>query len=69
MNANVWKLQVKEGDIIQKNHLITILEAMKMEISVFSEDEFIGTRVTKVVQKPGSIVSPGDPICFVEEVQ
>ena len=62
----MWKVQIKEGDVLEKKHLIAILEAMKMEINVYVEDKFVGRKVKKVAQTPGSIVSPGDPLCFLE---
>lgn len=34
MGANVWKILVKEGDSVNENDDLMILEAMKMEIPI-----------------------------------
>jgi biotin carboxyl carrier protein len=35
MTASVWKIQVKEGDVVKDGQVLAILEAMKMEIREF----------------------------------
>jgi acetyl-CoA carboxylase biotin carboxyl carrier protein len=34
LNANVWKIEVKQGDQVQEEDTLIILESMKMEIPV-----------------------------------
>ncbi|KAL4939807.1 hypothetical protein BDV06DRAFT_224699 [Aspergillus oleicola] len=34
VNANVWKVLVKEGDVLQTGTIASILETMKIEINV-----------------------------------
>ncbi|KAK2011101.1 urea carboxylase [Colletotrichum eremochloae] len=62
MNANVWKVLVKVGDVLEKKQTVAILEAMKMEVKVVASDAQAGAVVTKIARTPGSIVSPGTPI-------
>lgn len=34
VTGNVWKIEVKEGDVVEEEDVIMILESMKMEIPV-----------------------------------
>ncbi|GAA4215131.1 biotin/lipoyl-binding carrier protein [Microbispora amethystogenes] len=63
MVANVWKIVVSEGDVVDEGDTLVILESMKMEIPVLSEDP--GT-VTKIQVKEGDVVQEGDLIAVVE---
>jgi allophanate hydrolase subunit 2/allophanate hydrolase subunit 1 len=62
IDANVWKVQVKVGDVLQKGQVVVILEAMKMEINVYVNEAQEGARVTSILCKPGSVTSPGSTI-------
>lgn len=62
INANVWKVLVKPGDMLEKGQTVAVLEAMKMEISLLVDDAQAGAVVTKIRQPPGSVVSPGTPV-------
>ncbi|CAH0028307.1 unnamed protein product [Clonostachys rhizophaga] len=59
VDANVWKVLVKPGDVLEKGQTVAILEAMKMEIKIVASDDQVGATVVKISQPPGSIVSPG----------
>lgn len=59
MDANVWKVLVKPGDVLTKGHTVAVLEAMKMEINIVVGDNEDGAIVTRINKPPGSIVSPG----------
>ncbi|KAL7907376.1 allophanate hydrolase subunit 2 domain-containing protein [Trichoderma velutinum] len=59
INANVWKVLVKPGDVLEKGQTVAVLEAMKMEINIIVDEGQAGTVVTKISQPPGSVVSPG----------
>ena len=59
VDANVWKVLVKEGDVIEKGQTVAILEAMKMEISIVASDKEAGFVVAVIYHPPGSVVSPG----------
>jgi acetyl-CoA carboxylase biotin carboxyl carrier protein len=53
MSGNIWKILVKEGDQVQEDDEILIMEAMKMEIPVAAPEN--GTVQTIHVQE-------GDPV-------
>lgn len=59
VNANVWKVLVKPGDVLQAGQTVAVLEAMKMEINLVVGEDQVGAEVVKVAQPPGSVVSPG----------
>ncbi|KAL7952069.1 allophanate hydrolase subunit 2 domain-containing protein [Trichoderma barbatum] len=59
INANVWKVLVKPGDVLEKGQTVAVLEAMKMEINLIVDEAQAGAVVTKISQPPGSVVSPG----------
>lgn len=63
LNANVWKVEVKEGDQLSKEQLVAVLEAMKLEIPVKAEVE--GGLVEKVLVKPNDVVEAGKPLVLV----
>ncbi|AHI01226.1 biotin/lipoyl-binding carrier protein [Kutzneria viridogrisea] len=63
MVANVWKVVAREGDSVTDGSEIVILESMKMEIPVVSED---GGVITKLVVNEGDVVQEGDLIAVVE---
>lgn len=65
LNANVWKVEVKEGDQLQKEKIVAILEAMKLEIPVKAEAELDGCLVEKVLVKPNDVVEAGKPLVLV----
>ncbi|KAK7436145.1 hypothetical protein CaCOL14_009913 [Colletotrichum acutatum] len=62
MNANVWKVLVEVGDVLEAKQTVAILEAMKMEIKVIVPDSHVGAVVAKITRPPGTVVSPGMPI-------
>ena len=53
----VSKVQVKEGDKVEKNQVVAIVEAMKMETSVVAKVD--GT-IEKVYIKEGQSVKAGE---------
>ena len=59
ITGTVWKIEVKLGDSVSEGTVVAILESMKMEMPVESEDE--GT-VQTVHVKEGQAVSEGDPL-------
>lgn len=62
--ANVWKVVAAEGDQVEDGDTLVILESMKMEIPVMSEDDGVVTRVAVV---EGDMVQEGDLIALVED--
>ncbi|OJD29029.1 urea carboxylase [Diplodia corticola] len=70
VDANVWKVEVADGDVLEENHLISILEAMKLEISVRLPDDMVTAgsapvRVEKMLVRPGDTVKAGGKIALV----
>jgi len=57
ITGNVWKIEVAVGDEVSDGDTVAILESMKMEIPVESEDD--GT-VTEIRCEEGQAVSEGD---------
>jgi biotin carboxyl carrier protein len=64
MVANVWKIIVKVGDVIQEGETLMILESMKMEIPV--EATVSGT-VSEIGVVEGGVVQEGDVMAVIEE--
>lgn len=46
---------------------MTVLEAMKLEIPVRSEDEMTGWVVEKVLVKPNDVVQAGNPLVLLRK--
>lgn len=68
VDANVWKVEVKEGDVIRRNSVVVILEAMKLEINVCVPDDGDGGSevvVEKVLVEPGETIRAGGRIALV----
>ncbi|OCL85052.1 2-oxoglutarate carboxylase large subunit [Arcobacter porcinus] len=62
VNGNVWKILVKEGDKVQKDQQIMILEAMKMEIDVVAP---ISGIVSKILTIPNKAVEDGEVLAII----
>jgi urea carboxylase len=62
--GNVWKLLVKQGDVIKENQTLAILESMKMEITIAAPHAGI---VYAVSRNEGSQVNAGQPLLILEE--
>jgi acetyl-CoA carboxylase biotin carboxyl carrier protein len=63
ITGTVWKIEVKVGDAISEGTVVAILESMKMEMPVESEDE--GT-ITAILCKEGQAVTEGAPMMEFE---
>ncbi|NUW45078.1 biotin/lipoyl-binding carrier protein [Nonomuraea rhodomycinica] len=63
MVANVWKVVVKEGDTVSDGDTLVILESMKMEIPVLTEDDGV---VTQLKVNEGDVIQEGDLIAVIE---
>jgi len=62
MVANVWKVLVSEGDHVDEGDTLVILESMKMEIPLLSEE---GGTVTKLHVAEGDVVQEDDLIAEI----
>ena len=63
ITGNIWKIEVAVGDTISEGDTVVILESMKMEIPVESEDD--GT-VKEIRCEEGQAVSEGDVLIVLE---
>ncbi len=62
IDGNVWKILVSAGQKVQMDDEVIILEALKMETPIYSEDD--GT-VTEVRVKEGDAVKEGDVLAVI----
>ncbi|PYH96715.1 hypothetical protein BO71DRAFT_481822 [Aspergillus ellipticus CBS 707.79] len=69
LNANIWKVEVKEGDKLEHDQTVVILEAMKLEIAVRTESAAAGATVEKILVQPGDSIEAGKPLALVRTVQ
>lgn len=63
MAGNVWKIVVSVGDEVEEDQDIVILESMKMEIPIPTEEA--GT-VKEIKVAEGDFVNEGDVIAIIE---
>ena len=63
MVANVLQVYVAPGDAVAAGDTVVLLESMKMEIPVLSEDS---GRVSAVNVGPGDVVQEGDPLVTLD---
>ena len=63
MVANVWQVLVEEGAEVNDGDTLVILESMKMEIPVITEE---GGTVAQIAVNEGDVVQEGDLIAVIE---
>jgi acetyl-CoA carboxylase biotin carboxyl carrier protein len=63
ITGSVWKIEVAVGDKVSDGDTVVILESMKMEIPVETEED--GT-VTEIRCEEGQSVSEGDVLVVLE---
>jgi acetyl-CoA carboxylase biotin carboxyl carrier protein len=63
ITGNVWRIEVAVGDTVEDGDTVAILESMKMEIPVESEED--GT-VKEIRCEEGQAVSEGDVLIVLE---
>jgi biotin carboxyl carrier protein len=62
MPGKIWKMHVKEGDVIAEGQLVLVLEAMKMENEIYAPS---GGTVVQVCFKEGDAVNTDDPLVVI----
>lgn len=68
VDANVWKVEVKDGDSITTGQVVVILEAMKLEINVCVHEGLgEGGKVEMVLVKPGDTIRAGEKIALIRK--
>jgi biotin carboxyl carrier protein len=65
----VWKVEVKEGDKLDTDQVVVILEAMKLEIAVRSEAPVVGSVVEKILVQQGDSIEAGKPLMLVRRAE
>jgi acetyl-CoA carboxylase biotin carboxyl carrier protein len=63
ITGTVWKVEVEIGQSVTEGDTVAILESMKMEMPVESEDD--GT-VKEILVEEGQAVSEGDALVVLE---
>lgn len=59
VTGTVWKIEVREGDVVAEGQTLVILESMKMEIPV---DAPQGGTVLQVLVREGESVAEGQDV-------
>lgn len=67
LNANVWKVEINQGDKIEHDQAVVILEAMKLEIAVRADPAAVGTTVEKVLAQQGDSIEAGKPLLLARK--
>lgn len=62
-NANVFRVDVAIGDVVQAGQTLLAVEAMKMEAQIQAS---VGGTVTDILVKPGDMVSPATVLVIIE---
>lgn len=62
VNGAVWKILVKEGDKVEKDQQIMILEAMKMEIDINAP---VSGTISKILVSPSAPVEEGQTLAII----
>ncbi len=62
VNGAVWKILVKEGDKVEQDQQIMILEAMKMEIDINAP---VAGTITKILVNPADAVDEGQTLALI----
>ena len=63
ITGTVWKIEVKVGDQVDEGDTVVILESMKMEMPVETEDP---GKVSEIRCEEGQSVSEGDVLVVLE---
>jgi biotin carboxyl carrier protein len=63
LTANVWKVEVSEGDEVTAGQTVAILESMKMEIPVETPVDGV---VRSIAVQEGGMVHEGDAVVVVD---
>ena len=64
MSGNIWKIEVKIGDIVKDGEVLVILESMKMEVDI--EASISGT-VSQILFKEGDNIESGNVLVVIKK--
>lgn len=62
VNGAIWKILVKEGDVVEKDQQIMIIEAMKMEIDINAP---VAGTIKKILVNNTDSVEEGQPLAII----
>jgi urea carboxylase len=65
VTGNVWKIEVKPGDVLSAGSAAIVLEAMKMEIPVESDEDLI---IIEILIAEGAPVKAGQPLLIAKPI-
>jgi acetyl-CoA carboxylase biotin carboxyl carrier protein len=63
ITGTVWKIECEVGDQVQEGDTVVILESMKMEMPVETEDAGV---VREILCEEGQAVNEGDTLVVLE---
>lgn len=63
MTGNIWKIFVEAGQNVKKGDTVAIIEAMKMELPVYADDDGI---VKAIICRAGQTVHSGETLVYME---
>ena len=64
ISGNIWKLLVEPGQLVEPDQPLLIVEAMKMEFSIYADRN---AKVSAIHCEPGKQVNAGDLLLVLEE--
>lgn len=64
ITGTVWKIEVSEGDEVEEDDVLIILESMKMEMPIEAPCDGV---VRRILCEEGQPVAEGDVVCEIEE--
>ena len=64
ITGTVWKIEVNVGDEVDEGDIVAILESMKMEMPVETEEAGI---IKEIKVTEGQAIAEGDVIALLEE--
>jgi len=64
MPGSIWKILVKEGDVVEKDQKLLVLESMKVEAPLFSP---VGGKVHRILSAAGKVVDSGQALIVLIE--
>ena len=64
ITGTVWQLKAQPGDKVESGDVLIVIESMKMEIPVITED---GGTVKEILVKERGPVSEGQVVAIIEE--
>jgi acetyl-CoA carboxylase biotin carboxyl carrier protein len=64
ITGSVWKIEVNEGNQVEEDDILIIMESMKMEIPLLATTS--GT-IIEVKVKEGDTISEGDIVVVIKE--